>query len=301
MTSRLVALSIDLDPLDLYLGLFALKQPLSDHAIEAIPARASERFSDLCGSLGIKGTLFVVGQDLSLGRGHAQLRAAATAGHEIASHSFSHDYALSRGSVEAIEDDLVKAEREIEAVIGRRPTGFRAPGYTVSKTLTEAIRRRGYGYDSSLLPSPPYYGAKALVIGALRALGKRSRSILGHPGQLFRRRQPHRDASGVLELPIAVLPGLRIPFYGTPIVAAPEWLTRLQTWLLQWDELVVVELHGVDLCDASDGIPPELMARQRDLRISASIKRKRIEAAMKTLLRNREGLTLADCARRLRG
>ncbi len=295
-TPRLVSLSIDLDAFDLYLGLYGLDASvLSEKAREAVPARAAERFGELCDTLGIKGTLFVVGRDLAAGRGRSELAALHAAGHELASHSFAHDYALSRGSVRAIDDDLARAEEALGTITGTMPAGFRAPGYTLSDTLWERLCARGYQYDSSLLPSPPYYAAKAAVIGALKAFGKESHSILGHVGQLFRPRTPHLH-TGLVELPVAVLPGLRIPYIGTLISTVPDAASTLMSRSLAADDHVVIELHGADLCDADDGLPEILLARQRDLRVPAALKRRRIETVMRALLEGREGATLARAA-----
>ena len=297
MGPPLVALSIDLDALDLYCGIYGLPDTLSERARDVVPALATERFGDLCASLGLAGTLFVVGRDVAGGRGHAQLKAAAAAGHELASHSFSHDYALSRRTAAEIDLDLDTADHALAGLTGARPVGFRAPGYTLSPVLSERLAARGYRYDSSLLASPPYYAAKAAVMGALKLLGRESRSILGPVDQLFRPRLPHRDRAGLLELPIAVLPGIRLPYYGAPLVLLPEAAAGLLGRALALDPLVVIELHGVDLCDESDGIPAELVTRQRDLRVSAMVKRRRIESAMRHLLQGRGGVTLAEAAR----
>jgi hypothetical protein len=301
MAEPLVALSIDLDAIDFYMGLYGLPGELSAEALRAVPGLAIERFGDLCASLGIPGTLFVVGRDLAAGHGRAELKAAAGAGHEIGNHSFSHDYALSRRATEDIEADLASAEAAIAEVSGTRPVGFRAPGYTLTAALLSAISTRGYAYDSSLLPSPPYYALKATVIGALAVLGKESRSILGPTAQLFRPRRPHRDPTGLIELPIAVVPGFRIPFYGTLLAAAPELACSLLVRTFAGDPLVVIELHGVDLCDVTDGIPKTLAARQRDLQIPAATRRRRVESALRQLLSRRRGVTLADAARLVSG
>ncbi len=298
---RLLALSIDLDALDLYLGLYGMGEPLSERAAQAVPAVATERFCDLCDALGVHGTLFVVGRDLALGRGHDQIRRAAREGHEIGSHSFAHDYALSRRSAQDIDDDLARAEREIEAVIDGRVAGFRAPGYTLSPTLQDCLAKRGYAYDSSLLPSPPYYAAKAAVIGALALVGRRSHSILGPIGQLLRPRVPHVDSHGVLELPVSVLPGMRAPFIGTLITTTPAAVTTTLARQLRADELVVIELHGIDLLDGSDGVPPELTHRQRDLQVPATLKRQRIETVLRDLLSERQPVTLLQSARLVSG
>lgn len=293
----LFALSIDLDALDLYLGLYGLgEEVLDERAREAIPALAAQRFGELCDAVGLKGTLFVVGRDLARGRAHRELRDLHAAGHELASHSFAHDYALSRGTVAEIEADLTRAEDELHALTGAKPVGFRAPGYTLSDALLQAVANRGYAYDSSLLASPPYYAAKAAVIGALKLAGRQSRSILGDVRQLVGGRHPHRTMQGVLELPVAVLPGARLPYIGTLVTTIPSPASVLLARGLKRDPLVVLELHGADLVDGSDGVPPELLARQRDLAVPATVKRRRLEAAIRALLDGREARTLASCA-----
>ncbi len=298
MSEKLLAVSIDLDALDLYLGLYGLTDALAEAGLDAIPARASERFGDLCASLGAPGTIFAVGRDLAAGRGRDEVKKLSAAGHEIASHSFAHDYALTRRSPEDIDQDLARAEEAIASVTGRKPTGFRAPGYTLSPRLLETLRARGYAYDSSLLPSPPYYAAKAAAIGALALAGRQSRSILGPPGQLFAPRLPHRER-GLVELPISVLPGARVPVIGTLLATALPLLARAMCAGLARDPLIVIELHGVDLCDQTDGVPPKLAARQRDLRVPATLKRQRLQATLAALLRERRAVTLAEAARAL--
>lgn len=301
MARRLFALSIDLDAFDLYLGLHGLERlRLEERALAAVPARAAERFGELCACLGVKGTAFVVGRDLARGRGEDELALLHRAGHELASHSFAHDYALSRRDPQAIDDDLARAEAQLERLTGRKPLGFRAPGYTLSTRLVELLRARGYLYDSSLLPSPPYYAAKAAVMGAMALAGRRSRSILGNVGQLLRPRTPHVD-HGVLELPVSVLPGLRVPYIGTLLTGLPAAVSEALARTLAHDELVVVELHGADLCDGSDGVPAELLARQRDLRIPAKIKLERLERVLRHLVAGRTPVTLAGAARLLSG
>jgi hypothetical protein len=146
------------------------------------------------------------------------------------------------------------------------------------------------------MPSPPYYAAKVAVISALTLLGRESHSIVGAPGQLFRPRRPHRAANGVLELPISVIPRLRLPFYGSVLASVPEAVSAALARTLASEPLVVIELHGADLVDESDGIPTEIAARQRDMRLPASVKRTRIERTLRQLLRGRRGVTLADAA-----
>lgn len=294
----LVALSIDLDALGFYLQLHAMEgaDRLDEDALAAIPGRAAQRFGELCAELGAPGTAFVVGRDVEAGHGLRELRALGEAGHELASHSHAHDYALSRGTPEEIEADLARAEAAIGSLGAPRPVGFRAPGYNLSPALLAALERRGYLYDSSLLPSPPYYALKVGVIAALALAGRRSRSVIGDPRQLFRPRRPHRWG-GLVELPVAVLPGLRVPYIGTSLTLLPGAVSAGLARGFAADPLVVIELHGVDLCDRSDGIPEALLARRADMRLPLATKRARLLRALRPLFEARRPVTLAQAAR----
>jgi hypothetical protein len=64
-----------------------------------------------------------------------------------------------------------------------------------------------------------------------------------------------------------VLPGLRLPFIGTSLLAFGRRGYRLSLPLLRRVPFVNLELHGIDLCDLeADGIDRRLL-RQPDLRV----------------------------------
>ena len=52
-----------------------------------------------------------------------------------------------------IEDEIARTEDAILATTGRRPVGFRGPGYAWSGELLEILSERGYLYDASTLPT----------------------------------------------------------------------------------------------------------------------------------------------------
>lgn len=292
------SVSVDLDGLGCYAAIHGLDaQTLPERAQKAVPVVASSRLCELFSALRLRATFFAIGKELELPGAAPALRAAADAGHEIGSHSHAHDYALSRSAPGAIDDDLARAERAIAQAAGKPPRGFRAPGYTLSGALLSALRERGYVYDSSLLPSPPYYAAKAAAI-ALHALrGRRSQSILGGTRQLFSRRGPHWRA-GVRELPVATLPVLRAPVIGTVVVAAGG---RIAPWLLRGAAAgghLNLELHGIDVLDGSDATP-ELVLLQPGLRLPATEKLRRLRSLLEWLLARAEPLTLEETALRL--
>ncbi len=299
----LASLSIDLDALEHYHRIHGLleRAPSDD----PVYGKAVERFGELCARLGVQGTAFCVGSNLADPAAAAAVRRLAAAGHELGNHSLSHDYALSRLPPAAIAAEVEGGAAAIAAVTGTRPVGFRAPGYTLSAPLVAALAAQGYRYDSSTFPALPYYLAKAAVMGAL-ALGARpSRAILDRPRVLAAPRRPYRPrpdepyARGelpLLELPVAT--GLLgFPLTGTFVATLPPWAVRLLRAGAARRPLLAIELHGVDLLDASDA-SPELAARQRDLRVAAAEKVRRIERFVRSF-GDREWLTLAEGAARL--
>ena len=78
----------------------------------------------------------------------------------------------------------------VGACAGAAPLGFRAPGYAINAEALDLLRARGYRYDSSVFPSAAYYGAKALVMAAMRATGRQSGSFLDDPRVLLAPRRP---------------------------------------------------------------------------------------------------------------
>jgi peptidoglycan/xylan/chitin deacetylase (PgdA/CDA1 family) len=225
----------------------------------------------------VRATFFVVGADLDDDpEGRAALAALARAGHELASHTHTHPYDFIRLGAGAIADEIDRAHAAIAACAGTPPVGFRAPGYEISAGALDALQARGYRYDSSVFPSVAYYGAKAAVMGAMRLIGHASGSMLGNPRVLLAPRVPYRPVAGapyraggdgILELPIAVTGGPRLPVIGTSLILVPAWLRQRLVAAALRDRLFNLELHGIDLCDAaSDEIPAALVARQPDLR-----------------------------------
>ena len=307
--SALSAISVDLDSPKHYCRIYGLPESiLDDAAVNLVERVAIPRFLELFANAQVPATFFAVGEDLERPSAAQAIKTAAQAGVEIASHSYAHDYAMSRGTAEAIGADLQRADALIERSAGVRPVGFRAPGYTLTPSLLNATVAQGYAYGSSTFPAAPYYGLKALVMGVQALVGKPSRSILDSPRVLTAPRAPYhpsesdpyaRGSLPVWELPVTVTPVFRVPFYGTLAVALP-WAWVAQTYRsAATSELMNFELHAIDVLDATDGWPQALASRQRDLGVPASEKMKRLATLFSWFARDGECLTLAGVAHRL--
>jgi hypothetical protein len=298
--TRIAAVNVDIDGLHLYYRIHGLAEP--DLArTRTIYEIGVTRFLELFARHGIRATFFAVGEDLSNPVNRGIARRIVAEGHELASHSHTHPYDLTRLGRAGIEAELERAERAIEPIRGSRPAGFRAPGYNTSPELLGAVAERGYSYDSSLFPCPPYLVARAAVIGAYRLLGRRSQSLVGDPLAMFRSRLPHwtRPTGGsarLLELPITVLPGLRFPLIGTSLIAMGRTGWSLLRPVVGALDFVNVEFHAIDMTDHDfDGIDSALR-RQPDQRVPLADKEAVFDAALSHLAQGWENRTLEEIA-----
>jgi peptidoglycan-N-acetylglucosamine deacetylase len=302
------AVSVDLDGLHHYARIHGLQDSLLDTRARSLHLRVGlPRLLALLKRLDLKATLFVVGEDVTA-EGAEVLREAALAGHELASHSHTHPYALAQASAEAVEDELAQAEEALASVAGRRPVGFRAPGYTLSRAMLVALARREYLYDASVFPAAPYYLAKATVLALMALLGRHSASRLDTPRVLLAPRGPYRPdvrrpyrpgGAPLLELPMAVTPVLRVPFFGTLLTTAPWGVVEGAYRALAAGSFLSLELHAVDVLEVEDGIPEPLARLQRDARVSRAEKERRLGLVLGWLARDFRCGTLEEAARAL--
>jgi peptidoglycan-N-acetylglucosamine deacetylase len=75
-------------------------------------------------------------------------------GHEIASHAYSHKTLYELGEIE-FEKEIIKSINLIESIIGVKPTGFRAPSFSLNNSTIWALNilvKYHFKYDASVFP-----------------------------------------------------------------------------------------------------------------------------------------------------
>ena len=158
--------------------------------------RNTERLLELLARHRYRATFFVLGW---VAERHARLvERIAAAGHEIASHGYAHEL-ITKLTPEAFREDVRKAKKILEDVIGAPVTGYRAPSFTImprTRWALEVLVQEGHTWDSSVVP----------VI----------HDVYGWPGA---EPHPHRletPAGPLWELPPATagLPGARLAIGG---------------------------------------------------------------------------------------
>jgi peptidoglycan-N-acetylglucosamine deacetylase len=270
---RLLALSVDLDEIPNYFQIHGLPEP--DGAMcNLVYDRALGRLEAFARDLEVPLTLFAIGADLSRAENARSLRRMHLAGHEIANHSLHHMYDFSQLSRAGIQAQIEGGVRAIQEAVGEAPRGFRAPGYTVTDEVFEVLAELGVLYDSSVFPCPAYYAAKVVALGMIQARGRESNSIVDHPNVLRAPTRPYRIGTpyfrtglGMVELPIQVTRGPRLPVIGTSLALAGPVGAKLLARMCNGEPLINLELHGIDLLDSSDLGLEALRRHQPDVRI----------------------------------
>ncbi len=172
-------------------------------------------------------TFFVVGQDAALEKNHAALKSLAEAGHEIGNHSFNHEPWLHIYTEQQIESEFARSEEAIEKATGRKPIGFRGPGFSVSPTVIDVLIRRGYQYDASTFPT--YIGPLArlyyFMTASLKAEEKSKRdNLFGSVKDGFRPVRAHywrlegKPDRKIVEIPVTTMPIFKIPIHASYII-----------------------------------------------------------------------------------
>ena len=284
---RLAAVSVDLDEIHHYFEIHGLTPP--NGAGTLVYDAAIDRLRGLADAGRFPLTLFAIGRDLDREASRDRLRAAAAEGHEIANHSLDHRYDLVRLGRAEIERQIAEGASVIEAACGRRPVGFRAPGYTITDEVFDVLADLGVLYDASVFPCPAYWMAKTAAIGLIRLRGRESRSIVDTPSVLRAPTRPYRagkpywtTGEGVLEIPVQVTRGLRLPFIGTSVTLAGPTRARWLAKMCVGEPLVNLELHGIDVLDANDGLEA-LRPHQPDVKVPHATKTASILAAVEVL------------------
>jgi peptidoglycan/xylan/chitin deacetylase (PgdA/CDA1 family) len=258
-------IQVDMDGIDAYLR-YSGRNAWAGADDDVLYRTAVPRFLKLFRDNGIKATFFVIGKDTKAPWKRKLVERIAAEGHEVANHTMNHVFGFRKLSRNEKETEIEACERALERITGETPVGFRAPGYDVDEDTIDILENRGYKYDSSVVPTF-VYPALMLADSLLNGKPRHShgpRAIWG-----FAPLNPyHPDASciwkvsrarrRIFELPVATMPVLRIPFYGTFVLTFGKRIFDAGKILSKVRGVCVnYVFHIVDLSDRVDGITPE--------------------------------------------
>lgn len=166
---------------------------------------------------GLTITCFLVGQDAAIEANRGPLAELARAGHGIGNHSFSHEPWFHEYDRERVEQEIRSAEEHIEQATGKRPRGFRGPGFSLSRDVIDVLLERGYDYDASTFPTFLGPLARAYYFWNARGLSaeekQKRKKLYGTAAEGLRPLKPYLWDGGLLEIPVTTMPVFRVPFH----------------------------------------------------------------------------------------
>jgi peptidoglycan-N-acetylglucosamine deacetylase len=217
---------------------------------------------DVLQRAGLPCTFFLVGRDAADARHADALRELVRRGFDVGNHSYEHEPWLHQYAPQQVADEIARAEEAIEGATGRRPIGFRGPGFSWTHALFAALATRGYLYDASTFPTfvgplaRAYYFWTSSLSGAERA---QRAALFGRWGDGLRPLTPYRwhlfGERTLLEIPVTTCPVLRTPFHVSYLLYLAG---RSEKLALAYFRLALA------LCRAT-GVEPSLLLHPLDL------------------------------------
>jgi len=177
-----------------YFQVKALESVVSRDQWLTRPSRVARSVDALLTTLdnhGVRGTFFVLGW---VARQRPQVvRSIVDAGHEIASHGYSHERVTAL-TPDAFREDVRSSKQVLEDVSGTEVLGYRAPSFSIIpgyEWAFDTLIEEGFRYDSSLFP--------------IRRRG------YGYPSAPRVPHLIHRQAGVLAEFPLATTRFLNVP------------------------------------------------------------------------------------------
>lgn len=268
---------------------------------------AAPRFLDLLDEHGVRATFFVIGRDAARPEHRKILAEMAARGHEIGNHSYTHPYNFRELTAAEKKAEIVQAEAAIADVVGERPVGFRTPSCDVDLETLTLLSERGYLYDSSIFPSPFMWAF--MLYGKL--IVHRSDYQLGHPLSVFAPGLPyvpsadrlHRpsasagDGPEIVEIPISVVPGLRVPFYSTLLrLLGPRVFDLCVRTYGRRRSVLHMLFHLIELADLSETSLGRAMHKAPGLGVSEGQRQRFVSHSVGALARLGAGVPMREVA-----
>jgi peptidoglycan-N-acetylglucosamine deacetylase len=255
--------------------------------------------------VGVKPTIFVVGRDAAFAKNHSALRLLAAEGFEIGNHSYEHEAWIAEKNEDQLAAEIIQAEESICGVFGTRPCGFRGPGFSSSETMMSVLRKRGYRYDSSKLPT--FIGPLARLYyfrsSNLSPEQRQARKLLfGSFRSGFLPIKPYfigSNGTSLLEIPVTTVPFLRLPFHVSyilyastfsPSLARFYWRLALRLCLLTSTPPSIL-LHPLDFLGRDD---VSTLSFFPGMNLTGEVKTARVLAYLKDLTSRFQVLSLGE-------
>jgi peptidoglycan/xylan/chitin deacetylase (PgdA/CDA1 family) len=142
--------NVDVDALRFYYNLYGERKNIKDNIIWE---RAIPRFLKLFKKINIKANFFIVGSDLLNNKNVTIAKKIIKEGHKINSHSYYHNYDLTKKNYKNIYIDIKKNQQIFYKLFKIKNLVFRSPGYKINYKVYKSMKNNKLRFSSSILPS----------------------------------------------------------------------------------------------------------------------------------------------------
>ncbi|MDX5388116.1 MAG: DUF3473 domain-containing protein, partial [Marinobacter sp.] len=112
----------------------------------------TDRILRLFETAGVKATFFTLGWVAE--RSPNLVKRIADAGHEVASHGYSHQLIYNQ-TPDVFQEETIRSKAILEDILGEPVTGYRAASYSItnqSRWALDILAEQGFTWDSSIFP-----------------------------------------------------------------------------------------------------------------------------------------------------
>jgi polysaccharide deacetylase family protein (PEP-CTERM system associated) len=131
---------------------YALRYGQKNPAVSPYFEKQVDCLLEMLDSFSVKATFFCLGR-VAIAK-KSVIRRIFDAGHKIQIHGHSHD-SLTHLTPDAFREDVLKAKKGLEDIIGQKVTGYRAPLFSLTAKTSWALKilaELEFQYDSSIYP-----------------------------------------------------------------------------------------------------------------------------------------------------
>lgn len=211
------SLSIDLDNKWAYLRAAGLEdwETCSSYLPVAI-----ERIVDLLGECDLPVTVFLVGRDLHCDSDITAIEQfGSLRSWEPANHSLNHLPWMHTMDSDEIRREINTTHQAIVSLTGRRPYGFRGPGFSCPEEVLNVLSELRYLYDASIFPTSMAPIARAVFLAKTQLKGEqreKAKKLYGGFASMRKPNRPyqrHEAGQSIWEIPVTVMPLIRTPIH----------------------------------------------------------------------------------------
>jgi hypothetical protein len=272
--------------------------------LESFYQTAFNRSDSFFKSMGVKATYFCVGNELNNKTNASVIKNSFDSGNGIANHTYNHPFGLCELSNEKIKEEISSCDKTLTTIIGKKPVGFRTPGYAVNTQIINTLEELGYKYDSSA--GWPLMHAAIKATALLKPItGNKMQIGFGETNSAFKNdaytpsvknwKTNSKTERSIRELPLPHAFSV-LPLYNNIFLGLSEGRKKLLINNSS-SKCFVFLFHSIEFCSSADDFIPKEIYKHPHVTKSVDEKLNSMKQSVELLLKKYSpGLTEDDLA-----